>query len=188
MVPAVAGEIPDIPSVAASDLGVFAETFEAERSPALRLAYAMTGDAALAEDVVAEAFARMYERWAKGKIDNPTAYVRRAVVNEVRSTWRRRAVRRKHAERERHVEPSTSFRADRIADADVLQRALVTLAPRQRAVVVMRVVDDLSEQDVADALGCSVGTVKAYLSRGLQRLRACLEEKAFDASGGDLDA
>jgi RNA polymerase sigma-70 factor (sigma-E family) len=165
------------------DLRAFAELFEAERAPALRLAYAMTGDAAVAEDVVAEAFARTYERWAKGKIDNPNAYVKRAVVNEVRSTWRRLAVRRKHAARELGVEPSTPFRADRIADADVLQRALSTLAPRQRAVVVLRVVDDLSEQDVAAVLGCSVGSVKGYLSRGLERLRDALE-----TSEGDLDA
>ena len=169
--PAVAGEIPEVAKVSATDLRAFAEVFEAQRAPALRLAYAMTGDAGVAEDVVAEAFARTYERWAKGRIDNPNAYVRRAVVNEVRSTWRRLAVRRKHAARERHAEPSTAFRADRVVDADVLKRALATLAPRQRAVVVLRVVDDLSEQDVADALGCSVGTVKGYLSRGLERLR-----------------
>jgi RNA polymerase sigma-70 factor (sigma-E family) len=174
MVPAVAGELPEVVKVSACDLGAFAELFETERPAALRLAYAMTGDASVAEDVVAEAFARTYERWVKGKIDNPSAYVRRSVVNEARSAWRRLAVRRKHATRERHVEPSTAFRADQIADADVLQRALSTLGPRQRAVVVLRVVDDLSEQDVADALGCSVGTVKSSLSRGLDRLRDAL--------------
>ena len=65
----------------------------------------------------------------------------------------------------------------------MLQRALSTLAPRQRAVVVLRVVDDLSEQDVAIALGCSVGTVKSYLSRGLVRLRDALR-----VNEGDLDA
>lgn len=183
MVPSVAGELPEVTSVSRRDLSAFAELFESERSSALRLAYAMTADANMAEDVVAEAFARTYERWAKGKIDNPSAYARRAVVNEVRSTWRRLAVRRAYAARQRNAEPSTAFRADRIADADLLERALSTLAPRQRAVVVLRVVDDLSEQDVADALGCSVGTVKSYLSRGLERLR-----DALDASKGDFDA
>ena len=83
----------------------------------------------------------------------------------------------------RYVESSTVFRTDQVADADVLQRALATLAPRQRAVVVLRVVDDLSEQDVAAALGCSVGTVKSYLSRGLVRLR-----DALDVNEGGLDA
>jgi RNA polymerase sigma-70 factor (sigma-E family) len=183
MVPAVAGELPEVTRAPASDLSAFAEIFETQRASATRLAYAMTGDAAVAEDVVAEAFARTYERWSKGKIDNPSAYVRRAVVNEARSTWRHLAVRRKHAARERHVEPSVPFRGDQLADADVLQRALSTLAPRQRAVVVLRVVDDLSEQDVADALGCSIGTVKSSLSRGLERLR-----DALSASEGDPDA
>lgn len=183
MVSAEAEEIPGVAKVSPLDLSAFAARFEAQRASALRLAYAMTGDASMAEDVVAEAFARTYERWVKGKVDDPDAYVRRAVVNEVRSTWRRLAVRRKHAARERHVEPSTAFRADSIADADVLQRALSTLAPRERAVVVLRVVDDLSEQDVAAALGVSVGAVKGYLSRGLEHLRDALR-----ANEGDDDA
>lgn len=181
MVPAVAGELPEVTKTSSRDMRSFAEVFEAERAPALRLAYAMTGDATIAEDVVAEAFARTYERWVTGKVDNPSAYVRRAVVNEVRSTWRRVAVRRKFAARERRVEPSVPFRGDRLDDAEVLQRALATLAPRQRAVVVLRVVDDLSEQDVATTLGCSVGTVKSHLSRGLERLRDALREGDSDA-------
>jgi RNA polymerase sigma-70 factor (sigma-E family) len=181
MVPAAAGELPEVAKVSSTDLSVFAGIFEAERAATLRLAYTMTGDVGIAEDVVAEAFARTYERWSKGKVDDPGAYVRRTVVNEVRSTWRRVAVRRKYAARERQVEPSTSFGGDQIADADVLQRALLVLPPRQRAVVVLRIVDDLSEQDVARALGCSVGTVKANLSRGLDRLRDVLREGATDA-------
>ena len=91
---AVAGEILGVTKVSTSDLTAFAEVFEAQRPSALRLTFAMMGDAAAAEDVVAEAFARTYERWVKGEIANPDAYVR-AVVNEVRSTWRRLAVRRK---------------------------------------------------------------------------------------------
>lgn len=181
MVPAVAGEVPEVTKMASSDLNAFAELFETERAPALRLAYAMTGDAAVAEDIVAEAFARTYEQWSKGKVDQPGAYVRRTIVNEVRSTWRRVAVRRRHAARERRVEPSVPFRGEQLADADILQRALVTLTPRQRAVVVLRVVDDLSERDVAVTLGCSVGTVKSHLSRGLERLRDALREGDSDA-------
>jgi RNA polymerase sigma-70 factor (sigma-E family) len=183
MVPAVAGELPEVTKVSTSDLGVFAEVFESERAAALRLAYAMTGDAIVAEDVVADAFARTYERWSKGKVDNPSAYARRAVVNEARSTWRRLAVRRRHAARQRHVEPSTPFSGERLADADVLERALSTLSAGQRAAVVLRVVEDLSEKDVAAALGCSAGTVKSHLSRGLERLR-----DALAVAGGDNDA
>jgi RNA polymerase sigma-70 factor (sigma-E family) len=157
-----------------ADLATFAELFEAQRPRALRLAYAMTGDAQIAEDAVAEAFARTYRQWLKGSVREPDQYVRRAVVNEVRTFWRRRDVRRRYDERGRVGELSTTAAVDRVADADVLQRALAGLPPRVRAVVVLRVAEDLSEQQTADALGMSVGSVKAYLSRGLQRLRTAL--------------
>lgn len=151
----------------------FAEVFETQRPSALRLAYALTGSGQIAEDVVAEAFARVYARWAKGDIDDPDAYVRRAVVNEVRMTWRRLAVRRRHAVTQR-AEPAMPSPTDALGDVDQLQRALATLPPRVRAVVILRVVEDLSEQRTAEVLGCSKGTVKAYLSRGLDRLRTAL--------------
>ena len=176
----VTGAPPTV-TVSADDLGHFAQVFEEQRPKALRLAYAMTGDASLAEDVVAEAFARTYRQWKKGGVREPEQYVRRAVVNEVRGTWRRREVRRRHAARERKVEPTTAFGDDRIADADVLQRALTTLPPRVRAVVVLRVVDDMSERETADALGLSIGTVKGYLSRGLERLREALADTEGDS-------
>jgi RNA polymerase sigma-70 factor (sigma-E family) len=169
--------------LADADLTAFARVFEGQRRSALRLAFAMTGDADLAEDVVAEAFARTFRRWRLGAVQDADSYVRRAVVNEVRTTWRRLEVRRRHAARERYVEGSPSIGIDRIADADLLQRALATLPVRVRAVVVLRIVEDLSEQQTAAALGCSVGTVKGYLSRGLDRLRDALE-----TSGADDDA
>jgi RNA polymerase sigma-70 factor (sigma-E family) len=164
-----------------ADLASFAEIFETQRPRALRLAYAMAGDAEIAEDAVAEAFARTYRQWLKGAVRDPEQYVRRAVVNEIRSFWRRRAVRRRYDERARTGELTTAASADRLADADVLQRALMVLPPRVRAVVWLRVVEDMSEQQTADALGISLGSVKAYLSRGLERLRASLATEG-DAS------
>ncbi len=171
-----------------SELGVqanlrsFAQLFEEQRPGALRLAYAMTGDAQLAEDVVAESFARVYERWVKGALQDPDAYVRSAVVNQVRTVWRRLAVRRRHAAT-RRVESAPPQGTDRVADVDRLQRALAVLSPRVRAVVILRIVDDLSEQRTAEVLGCSVGTVKSYLSRGLERLRADLTSAEGDFHG-----
>ena len=165
-----------------NDLGRFARVFEEQRPKALRLAYAMTGDREIAEDAVAEAFARTFRHWLKGGVQEPEPYVRRAVVNEVRGTWRRVEVRRRHAARERRVEPRSEFGDDRIADADRLQAALTVLPPRVRAVVVLRVVEDLSEQQTAEALGLSVGTVKGYLSRGLERLRAALADTEGDSN------
>src|SRR4051812_16697427 len=93
----VAGGPPTVEVARKTDLRSFAEIFEDQRPRALRLAFAMTGDESLAEDVVAEAFARTYRQWTKGGVRDADAYVRRAVVNEVRGTWRRLAVRRKHA-------------------------------------------------------------------------------------------
>jgi RNA polymerase sigma-70 factor (sigma-E family) len=156
-----------------TDLRTFAQVFADQRVGALRLAFAMTGDALLAEDVVAEAFARTFRQWSRGDVLDPDTYVRRAVVNEVRTTWRRLEVRRRHAARERPTTTSSSG-IDRVADADLLERALATLPARVRAVVVLRIVEDLSEHQTAAALGCSVGTVKGYLSRGLERLREAL--------------
>jgi RNA polymerase sigma-70 factor (sigma-E family) len=158
----------------ATRLRSFAEVFESQRPAALRLAYAMTGDAQLTEDIVAEAFARVYAKWSRGGIDDPDAYVRRAVVNEVRTTWRRLAVRRRYAAAQHHSETAAPSGIDTLGDADLLQRALATLPPRVRAVVILRIVDDLSEQQTADVLGCAKGTVKSHLSRGLERLRSAL--------------
>src|SRR4249920_1531517 len=96
------------------DLRTFAQVFENQRHGALRLAYAMTGDAQLAEEVVAEAFACAFRQWSAGRVRDPDAYVRRAVVNEVRSAWRRLAVRRNFLARLRHVEHTTPSGIDRI--------------------------------------------------------------------------
>jgi RNA polymerase sigma-70 factor (sigma-E family) len=179
----VVAPTPDAVALASKDLDAFARLFEAQRPRAIRLAYAMTGDAALAEDVVAEAFARTFRQWSKGTVREPEFYVRRAVVNEVRVRWRRQAVRRKHEAREPRVEATTGASDDRIVDADVLQRALMQLPERQRAVVVFRIVEDMSERETAAALGIAAGTVKAQLSRGLDRLR-----DALTALGGAPDA
>ena len=183
MLVAVVGERHDaVEILGGTDLQTFAHVFARQRTGALRLAFAMTGDAQLAEEVVADAFARTFRRWASGGVRDPDLYVRRAVINEVRTAWRRLAVRRSYLSRQRQEEETMTSGIDRIADADILQRALATLPPRVRAVVVLRIVDDLSEQQTAAALGCSVGTVKGYLSRGLDRLREQLA-----ANDGEVD-
>ncbi len=156
----------------------FAEFFDAQRRPALRLAYVLTGNAGEAEDVVAEAFARVYPHWMKGQVKEPNAYVRRTVINVVNGRFRRLATRRRHDERVRLGEPSVAFGDDRIMQRATLEAALAALPPRQRAAVVLRVIEDMSEAETARVLGVSVGTVKGYLSRGLERLRAELGDEA----------
>lgn len=155
----------------------FAEVFAAHHPEVLRLAYLLCGDPHRAEDAVAEAFAKMYRRWQRGGIDQPRAYLRRAVVNEVNSRFRRLALERREASR-RHGDARGVRPADEdLADRDEVFAALRTLPARQRTAVVLRYYADLTEADTAAVMGVAVGTVKSAVSRGLDRLRAVLEEE-----------
>jgi RNA polymerase sigma-70 factor (sigma-E family) len=155
----------------------FVDVFHAQRAAALRLAYLLTGDAGLAEDVVADAFARMYGRWRRDRINDPRAYLRRAIVNQVRGRFRRTATRRKHDTGTRWSEATSGGADEGLADRDRLRHALLLLPPRQRVTVVLRILEDLSEADTATLLGVSAGTVKSHLSRGVAHLRAALDEE-----------
>jgi RNA polymerase sigma-70 factor (sigma-E family) len=152
------------------------EEFVLARGQALqRFGYLLTGDWALAEDLVQTAFARAYPRWAKLELDAPEAYVRKIMVNTWSSWWRRRW----RGELPAGALPEIAA-ADPYLDADRRQAvtsALAGLPPRQRLVLVLRYHEDLSEQQVADLLGISLGTVKSQAAKALARLR----------SGGALD-
>jgi RNA polymerase sigma-70 factor (sigma-E family) len=161
----------------------FGELFAAHQDRALRLAYVLCGDAAAAEDVVADAFARMYPRWRRGDVDDPGAYLRRAVVNHVRGRFRRLATQRRHEA----TRAATRHRPDLealVAQRESVRAALLSLPPRQRAAVVLRHLEDMSEADTAALLGISVGAVKSSVARGLERLRLALEaqEESDDRS------
>ncbi len=148
--------------------------FVAARSPALtRTAFLLTGDWQLAEDLLQTALMRCYGHWSR--IDVPEAYVRRAMVTAVVG-WRRR---RWHGELPTAAMPDQATADEDVADlvclrADLL-RLLHDLGPRQRAVLVLRFYEDLSESEVAAMLGVSVGTVKSQTSRALARLREAPE-------------
>jgi RNA polymerase sigma-70 factor (sigma-E family) len=143
-------------------------------APLTRTAYLLTGDRGYAEDLVQSALEKTHRRWGRvGAMAAPEAYVRRAMVNTAVS-WRRR---RRFAEVPLLATDSTAA-ADEYRQVDQRQQvvaALRTLPPRMRAVLVLRYFEDLSEQDIAGTLGCSVGTVKSQASRGLERLRAQLD-------------
>ncbi len=148
------------------------------RWPAMvRLAYGLTGDLGHAEDVAQAAFARAYASWSRvAGTGNPDAYVRRIVINENNSRFRRRRV----AERlvDAVPEPAgypSAGPADALGDSEALLKALRRLGPRQRAVIVLRFWMDMSEAETATALGCSVGTVKSQASRALAALRGSAE-------------
>ncbi len=140
----------------------------------VRFAYLLTGDAHEAEDLVQSALARVYRRWSaiEGTAD---AYVRRAIVNEHRSRWRR-------TWRHREVVSSplvsvVDLAADPVGGRDDELWAIVSGLPRQqRATVVLRYYEDLSEAQTAEILGCTVGTVKSHTSRALAALRGSMQE------------
>jgi RNA polymerase sigma-70 factor (sigma-E family) len=139
----------------------------------LRTAYALCGDRHAAEDLVQGALAKLYRRWQK--VEDPEGYIRRIIYNDQVSRWRRLSVLR-----EEPVEavPEGAL-PDRVAGVDDrldVWELLQQLAPRQRAVLVLRYYEDLSEREIAALLGCSLGTVRSQASRAIARLRVLAPE------------
>ncbi len=145
-------------------VGSFEALYADEVDAMARLAYLMVGSAEQAEELVHDAFARLYERW--GQVDNPGGYLRTCVVNGCRDSLRRRRVERRP---QPPGSPSAELGADHLADA------LADLPYRQRAAIVLRYYEDRSEADIADLLGVRPGTVKSLLHRGLAHLREVIE-------------
>jgi len=150
----------------------FADLYAAHHGEVLRLAYLLCGDVTRAEDAVADAFVKVWRRWEQGPVSSPRAYVRRAVVNEVNSRFRRLRLERRESLRRSGDDRGPRAHDDDLADADQLLEALSQLPRRQRTAIVLRYYADLSEAETAAAMRCSVGTVKSSVSRGLARLRA----------------
>ncbi|MEV6956803.1 SigE family RNA polymerase sigma factor [Streptomyces sp. NPDC051183] len=148
------------------------QAFVSARWPSLvRTAYLLTGDPHDAEDLTQTALAKAYRSWRRvWRSDHPDAYVRRMLVTCNSDRFRKRRV----AERLTAAPPETCVRDSAAAWADernALMAALAVLPARQRAVVVMRYWEDLSESEVADVMGCSRGTVKSQASKALAKLR-----------------
>jgi RNA polymerase sigma-70 factor (sigma-E family) len=143
----------------------------------LRIAVLLTGDWHTAEDLVQTCLVKLYQVWHR--LDTGTdldRYLRRILVNTHRSWWRARWRREVPIARI----PDQAHAADgqdRHALAATVRQALARLPARQRAALVLRYYADLPEAEVADLLGCSVGTVKAHTHRGIQRLRQLLGEQ-----------
>ena len=155
------------------DVAAFSEFVSARSGSLSRTAYLVIGDHQLAQDLLQESLVKAYVAWPR--LRDPAkaeAYVRRIVVTTAIS-WRRR---RSFSERPVDtVPPGTSAdETDRVATHQVLGAQLQALPPRQRAAVVLRFYDDLTEAQTAEVMGCSVGTVKSQVSAGLAKLRAGL--------------
>jgi RNA polymerase sigma-70 factor (sigma-E family) len=146
---------------------------------ALRLARMLVGDRTAAEDIAAESVARLLAARNRVEVENSAAYLRRIVVNQVIGKRRRRATEQRFGHR--FTPPVSSGDAgDQIVGRAALTVALDQLPPRQRAVLVLRYYEDLSEAAVAELLHIPIGTVKSNASRGLDDLRRLLTEVRDD--------
>ena len=156
-------------------------SFVAARSPSLLwFAHLLTGDRHAAEDIVQTALAKTAAGWSRvRRKENPEGYVRRAIVNTHLNAMRRRPWREQPRE---HIpeDVDSRRREHELDDRDAMWHALAGLPPRQRAVLVLRYYEDLSESDIADVLGCSRGTVKSQAAKGLLHLRRIVAKE--DAS------
>lgn len=155
----------------AADAEEFSAYVAARQRALLRTAFLLTGDHHAAEDLVQTALARTYLAWSgirdKAALDG---YVRRVLVNEHTSWWRR-AWRRVEHTTDKLPERPTQDPTGAVDERDEVWDLVQTLPPRQRAAVVLRFYEDLSEAETAAALNCSVGTVKSQTSRALRTLR-----------------
>jgi RNA polymerase sigma-70 factor (sigma-E family) len=172
----------NVDPLAGTDTGRLGELYVRHADEAVRLAFLLTGDRALAEDLVQDAFVRLAGRLVHlrdpGAFD---AYLRRTVINLSNSHFRRKRVERTYLARERGaVGRQSGPVASSVEDRDALWRALGQLSKRQRIAVVLRFYEDLPEREVAEILKCRPGTVKSLVSRGLETLRNEIEVKAGD--------
>lgn len=152
----------------------FTEFVIARRPALVRLGWALTGSEASGEDVAQTALNRLWRHWSRiSRAGEPWQYAQRVVVTQV-ATWR--GHRYRSAERlSSNVDDEMEVRgADGAVDVDsriIVDRWLRRLPPRQRSVVALRIMCDLSVEETAEILGCSSGTVKSQTSKALNRLR-----------------
>jgi RNA polymerase sigma-70 factor (sigma-E family) len=151
--------------------------FVREHTPALlRTAYLLTGNAQQAEELVQDTLVRLYPKWDRvAAADVPVAYVRKSLTNGY-INQQRRAARREYAYEDvpERIDP---FDANaRFADRDLIWTGLGFLPQRQRAALVLRFFEDLSDEESAAVLSCRVGTVRSLISRGLAALREQMTE------------
>jgi len=150
----------------------------------LRSAFLLTGNRIDAEELVQDTLVRLYPQWARVlAAEVPLAYVRRSLTNNYLNGRRRRSASDllfadlPEAEHERGYEPD---HGDRLGDRELVRGLLAGLPARQRAVLVLRFLDDLDDGEIAEIVGCRRGTVRSIVSRGLQQLRTETERRTTE--------
>jgi RNA polymerase sigma-70 factor (sigma-E family) len=163
----------------------FAEFVAARQQALLRTAYLLTSELHSAEDLVQTSLAKAYLAW--DRLRDPRAaeaYVRKIMVNEHTSWWRRAWRRNERSTDELPENPTVRDDPTDFERQDAMWALVQTLPPKQRAAVVLRYYEDLSEAETARVLGCSVGTVKSQTSRALAALRTRMAGETHSTNGG----
>ncbi len=142
-----------------------------------RTAYLLCGDWHLADDLVQETFVLAFRHWGRvQRADNQNAYVKRILINEFKRHWQRYSAMPVQAHTD-HPEIAIPDVSNEVVNRADLLRALLTLPARQRATVVLRYLEGMSERETAAVMRCSEGTVKSQLARALNTLVDCLNYK-----------
>ena len=147
------------------------ELYRVQVAPLQRLAFLLTGDHHLAEDIAQQAFVKFYRRFFRLRDSEAApAYLRTTVVNLARAHHRHRHVERRHLESQRGTPDETV--PPNVEDRDFIVRTLMNLPYRQRAAIVLRYYEDLSEHQAAEVLSCSPAAMKSLTARAMSSLRA----------------
>ncbi|HEX6518201.1 MAG TPA: SigE family RNA polymerase sigma factor [Nocardioidaceae bacterium] len=163
----------------------FAAYMAARQPSLLRTAYLLTGDRHTAEDLVQTALAKLYLSWDKvQRRELVDGYVRRIIVNEHNSLWRR-AWKRREVSTEVLPDEGAALDLPDLGERSAVWQFVQTLPRKQRAVIVLRYYEDLSEAEIAEVLGISVGTVKSQASRALASMRARVHTQPMLAPDGE---
>jgi RNA polymerase sigma-70 factor (sigma-E family) len=163
------------------------ESYVATRGPALtRFAYLMVRDHHLAQDLVQEGLARLHRHWVRvSDFDDPDAYVRKIMLNQLLS-WRRRRSWSERTTADLGDAPLSDDAATAGAERDEMWTLLGQLPPQQRAVIVLRFYEDLDDDAIAALLNCAPATVRSHASKAVARLRSVVSEPDL-TSGGHRD-
>jgi RNA polymerase sigma-70 factor (sigma-E family) len=171
-------------AVNAGDRTQFEEFMASRWAGLVRLAFGLTGERWLAEDLAQTALASAYASWWRvSRADDPDAYVRRILINASKSRFRGHRPSEQPSEPDDLPDPEVADPATDVGERSALLTALAELPPRQRTVVVLRYVEDMSDAQVAALLGCSAGTVRSQAARALAKLRASERLAEEDSSG-----
>src|SRR4051794_34828220 len=158
-----------------SDEERFTEFVRTHSASLFRTGYLITGDYQRAEDLLQSTLVRLYQRWPRVEaMERPVGYARKILAHQAVSWWRRRSSR--EAPMLVLNEPGWGGGVEEVTEHERVWKAVLSLPPRQRAVMVLRYYEDLSEAEIAETLGVAQGTVKSHAHAATHRLAELLGE------------